>query len=338
MRISQYQKDDANRTDYRNFKSAQILIICVLLTSPVYGFIISFSNFPKEILKITLVDKKIEILAAYKSAMDLAKNHYENFPVVSLLIPNVLRKHIAIIYWFSRTADDFADEGNSSEGDRLDQLNEFENSLNDLLKGKFKSPFEEALYQTIEETNLTVQPFYDLLAAFKQDIVKKRYNNFSEVLDYCKQSANPIGRLLLELFDIRSDEAFKFSDKICTALQMTNFYQDIEIDYRKGRIYFPEDEMNQFEVTENMFALKENSVNLKKLLKYNIDRTQTMFDQGRNLLKYLNGRLNFEIKWTILGGEAILQKIRKNNYKIFNARPHLTKSDLGALFIRSFLR
>ena len=202
-----------------------------------------------------------EITFAYKSALDFAKKHYENFPVGSLLIPKDLRKHVAIIYWFARTADDYADEGNMSEDERIEKLNDFENSLNDLLNGKFKSPFEQALHQTIKQKNLTPQLFYDLLKAFKQDVVKKRYNNFDEVLEYCRYSANPVGRLILELFGIRSGEALKYSDKICTALQLTNFYQDIEIDYQKGRIYFPENEMKQFDVTENMFAKKEINVN-----------------------------------------------------------------------------
>jgi squalene synthase HpnC len=284
-----------------------------------------------------LILKKIEISSAYESALDFAKTHYENFPVVSILVPKKLRKHVAIIYWFARTADDFADEGNMSEDERIEKLNDFENSLNDLLNGKFKSSFEQALHQTIKQKNLTPQLFFDLLKAFKQDVVKKRYNDFAELLFYCKHSANPVGRLILELFDIRSKEAFDYSDKICTALQLTNFYQDIEIDYKKGRIYFAQDEMKQFEVVENIFAKKENNVNLKRLLKHNIDRTQAMFDEGKNLLRFLNGRLNLEIKWTILGGETILEKIRKNDYNIFTSRPKLTKSDLGALFIKLFL-
>ena len=282
-------------------------------------------------------DKDSQISTTYNSALDFARKHYENFPVVSLLIPKELRKHIAIIYLFARTADDIADEGNLSENERLQQLNDFENSLHNLLIGNFKSHFEEALHHTIIQKNLTPQMLYDLLKAFKQDVIKKRYENYDELLFYCKHSANPIGRLILELFNIRSEEAFNFSDKICTALQLTNFYQDIEIDYKKGRIYFPENEMKLFEVTENIFAMKENNVNLKKLLRHNIERTQKMFDEGKNLLKFLNGRLKFEIKWTILGGGKILQKIKEKDYNIFNARPKLTKRDFGALFIKSFL-
>ena len=282
-------------------------------------------------------DKDSQISTTYNSALDFARKHYENFPVVSLLIPKDLKNHIAIIYWFSRTADDLADEGILDENVRLQRLNDFENSLHNLLIGNFKSHFEEALHHTIIQKNLTPQMFYDLLKAFKQDVTKKRYENYDELLFYCKHSANPIGRLILELFNIRSEEAFNYSDKICTALQLTNFYQDIEIDYQKGRIYFPQDELQRFEVTENMFAMKENNVNLKKLLRHNIERTQKMFDEGKNLLKFLNGRLKFEIKWTILGGGKILQKIKEKDYNIFNARPKLTKRDFGALFIKSFL-
>jgi len=284
-----------------------------------------------------LKDKDSQISTTYNSALDFARKHYENFPVVSLLIPKDLKNHIAIIYWFSRTADDLADEGILDENVRLQRLNDFENSLHNLLIGNFKSHFEEALHHTIIQKNLTPQMLYDLLKAFKQDVTKKRYENYDELLFYCKHSANPIGRLILELFNIRSEEAFNYSDKICTALQLTNFYQDIEIDYQKGRIYFPQDELQRFEVTENMFAMKENNVNLKKLLRHNIERTQKMFDEGKNLLKFLNGRLKFEIKWTILGGGKILQKIKEKDYNIFNARPKLTKRDFGALFIKSFL-
>ncbi len=279
----------------------------------------------------------LEISSAYKSALDFAKSHNENFPVVSLLLPKELRKHVAIIYWFARTADDFADEGNLQTNQRLYNLDECENSLTKLLKGEFQSAYSLALNQTIKEKNLTPKLFYDLLTAFKQDVVKKRYNDFNDVLDYCRHSANPVGRLMLELFNTRSEEAFNYSDKICTALQLTNFYQDIEVDYQKRRIYFPQDEMKRFNVNENIFAEKENNINLKQLLKYNIDRTQKMFDEGKNLLRFLNGRLKFEIKWSILGGEAILQRIRNNDYNIFSARPKLTRTDLGVLFIKSFL-
>lgn len=276
------------------------------------------------------------ISKAYDQALKFASKHYENFPVVSLLLPRTLRKHVAIIYWFARTADDIADEGKIAETERLKNLNEFEKSFTELLDKKFQSPFQEALYHTITEKSLTTQLFYDLLKAFKQDVVKKSYENFDEVLDYCKYSANPIGRLMLELLGLRNEQAFSYSDKVCTALQLTNFYQDIEIDYAKGRIYIAENEMRMFNVSENHFAERINDSNFARLLEYNVNRAQLMFREGRKILSYLKGRFRYEIKWTILGGELILSKIKKNGYKIFNIRPSLTNRDFVALFMKSF--
>ena len=271
-----------------------------------------------------------------KESLGLFKNHYENFPVVSFLIPKHLRKDVAVIYWFARTADDFADEGNLLPEERLKKLNDFENRLTSLLKGNYENDIESDLNKTIKERNLTPKYFYDLLKAFKQDVVKKSYKNFEELLDYCNYSADPVGRLILELNDIRNDEAFGYSDKICTALQLTNFYQDIKIDYLKGRIYLPEDEMAGFMIEKKVFELKENNLNLKELLKFNIARTRRLFEEGRGLMKFLNGRLKYEIKWTILGGEEILKKIERIDYRVLKERPKLNKFDFMKLLLLSF--
>ncbi len=280
----------------------------------------------------------MEVDSAYKEALDYAKNHYENFPVVSVLVPKHLRKHVAIIYWFARTADDIADEGSLSSDERIKMLDKFENRLLELLKGNFTSSFELALYTTIKVKNLSSDHFYSLLKAFKQDVVKKRYENFYALLGYCQNSANPVGRLILELNEIRKSEAFEFSDKICTALQLTNFWQDSAIDFAKGRIYYPEDEMQNFGVIEKMFELKENNLNLKALVKHNVERTEKLFNEGNKLLEYLNGRLKYEIKWTILGGRSILKQIEKNNYNVLQQRPALTKKDFFILLLKSFLK
>jgi squalene synthase HpnC len=277
----------------------------------------------------------MNIDSAYNSALKFVKAHYENFPVVSFLISKELRKHIAIIYWFARTADDMADEGNISEEKRLNDLNEFEKSFDNLLKRNFNSEYELALHQTIKERNLSPVYFRNLLKAFKQDVTKKSYSDFVELLEYCKNSANPVGRLILELNDIRSGEANNYSDKICTALQITNFLQDVKVDFEKGRIYLPEDEIQKFGVSRIVFEENKINLNFKELIKFNVDRTKILFDEGRNLLKFLNGRLKLEIKWTILGGEAVLQKIRENDYNVF-IRPKLSKVDFLKLLIKSF--
>ena len=274
--------------------------------------------------------------SSVKESLNLSKNHYENFPVVSFLIPKYLRKDVAIIYWFARTADDFADEGNLLPEERLKKLNDFENRFTSLLKGNYEHEIESVLNKTIKKRNLTPKYFYDLLKAFKQDVVKKSYRNFEELLDYCNFSANPVGRLILELNNIRDDEAFHHSDKICTALQLTNFYQDIKIDYLKGRIYLPEDEMARFVIEKKVFELNENNLNLKELLKFNILRTRKMFEEGRGLLRFLKGRLKYEIKWTILGGEEILNKIERNDYRVLQERPKLNKFDFVKLLILAF--
>ncbi len=270
-----------------------------------------------------------------KNVSTLVKKHYENFPVASFLIPKYYRKDIAIVYWFARTADDIADEGNADPGQRLDDLYKFENEFQKSLKNESENFYFNQLSKTITDKKLSIQNFIDLLSAFKQDVIKTEYKNYDEVLDYCKRSANPVGRILLELFNINEKKAIINSDNVCTALQLTNFYQDTAIDLEKGRNYYAQDEMKMFEVTNKMLGLKENNPNIKALVKHNLERTQVLFDEGRNLLKYLNGRFKVEIKWTIAGGEKILEKIRKNDYDVFTKRPKLEKFDFIKLLVKS---
>jgi squalene synthase HpnC len=276
--------------------------------------------------------------AGYQNALSLAKTHYENFPVVSLIVPARLKKHIAIVYWFARTADDFSDERNLSDTERLEKLDNFETRLKSLITGKTENNLEAALSSTINSKNLNPDNFFNLLKAFKQDVVKKRYQNFNEVLAYCSNSANPIGRILLELFDIRNEKAIYFSDKICTALQITNFIQDTKIDYQKGRIYYPKDEMEQFQVEEKMFEMNRINLNLKQLIEFSVNRVQEFFDEGKGLLEFLSGRFKYEIAWTINGGEEILRKIRGADFDVLSIRQYLTKFDYMKLFLKSFFK
>jgi squalene synthase HpnC len=267
----------------------------------------------------------------YNEALDIAKSHYENFPIVSFFVPKRLRKHVAIIYWFARSADDIADEGNEKPEFRLDKLNEFELKFKQALNGNPGSVFFSALSETITALNLTPKHFTDLLYAFKQDVVKKRYCNYEELLNYCNHSANPVGRLILELFNVRNKDAYYYSDEICTALQLTNFFQDTKIDFNRGRIYYTQAEMEKYGVTERMFELNENNLNLQKLVKFNVERAQVLFNDGKKLLKLLKGGLKLEVSWTVRGGEAILDRITKSNFDVLNKRPVLSKTDFVKL-------
>lgn len=219
----------------------------------------------------------------------------------------------------------------------MKNLNGFENKLTNLLKGEFTDDFDIALNATITGKKLTPALFYDLLSAFKQDVTKKRYNNFEEMLNYSRRSANPVGRLILELFNIRDEKAFLYSDNICSALQFINFIQDTKIDFEKGRIYIPLDEMKMFNVSENLFESAGNNSNFTALIKYQVDRIEKMFFTGKNLLKYLNGRLKFEISWTLLGGLEILAKVKRIDYNVIAERPMLNKKDFFFLLCKAMV-
>jgi squalene synthase HpnC len=274
------------------------------------------------------MNQNSEIESAYEDAIAFTKNHYENFPVLSFLVPKHLRKHVAIVYQFARKADDIADEGELTNAERLTQLNEFELQLQRAEHGIFNNQFWSALHNTILEKELEINNFSNLLLAFKQDITKQRYSNFDELLNYCDNSANPVGRIILELNSITDEKAKLYSDKICTALQITNFLQDVGIDYLKGRIYLPLDELKEFGVQENIFLLKENNSNFIKLMKYQVERVETLFDEGEKLLSLLPFRLRQQIKWTINGGRGILKKIVELEYDVLNSRPIFSKIDL----------
>ncbi len=281
--------------------------------------------------------EKPDSAIGYKKACELAKLHYENFPVASLLIPANFRNDIAIVYWFARTADDYADEGDYSASLKLEKLQLFEDGLKTLLKDNPATELDAALRNTIVTRKLNPKYFFNLLKAFKQDVTKTRYADFTEVLDYCSNSANPIGRILLELFDVRNDKAFYYSDKICTALQITNFIQDTRTDFGKERIYYPLNEMEKFGVGEKMFEMNEISDNLKKLIEFSVNRVQSLYDEGKGLLEFISGRFKYEIAWTIRGGEEILSKIRGADFDVFTKRPVLTKIDYLKLLFKTFI-
>ncbi len=281
------------------------------------------------------MEEDFNLETAYKNALIFAKQHYENFPVVSAFLPKRLRRHVAVIYQFARQADDIADEGQFSPAERLAKLNHFELLFNKTLSREYESKFWYALHNTIKQFGLSEDNFLNLLSAFKQDVVKKHYEDFDELLDYCSRSANPVGRLILELNGIKNETAGTYSDYICSALQLTNFFQDVSIDLKKDRIYIPQDEMEKFGISRKQLELKQNNSDFKALLEFQINRTRGLFHKGLNLLEFLPGLLKLQIRLTVLGGFSILDKIEKSGYDILKLRPALSKIDYLILFIKA---
>ncbi len=281
------------------------------------------------------MNKEDDILEkAYLEAKYFTQSHYENFPVISLTLSGNIRKHIAVVYQFARQADDLADEGEVDSECRIKNLELYEKDFSACINGEYKNSFWMALNNTIIHFQLDRNNFYNLISAFKQDVVKVRYSSFEELLDYCRRSANPVGRIILELFNVRNMEAVEASDAICTALQLTNFYQDVSVDILKGRIYIPLEDLKNFNVEEKLFALKQNNANFKQLMKFQIERTEKLFDMGNLLLYYLPKGLKTQIRLTMLGGRAILKKIEQIDYNVLNARPKLQAIDKLKLFLR----
>jgi phytoene synthase len=267
----------------------------------------------------------------------VAIGHYENFPVASLLLPAPLRPSVEVIYRFARSADDLADEGTDPPDVRLQKLNRYRAALARLERG---DPVEGTLFQdlakVIREHALPVPLLTDLVDAFTQDVTKKRYANFAEVIDYCRRSANPVGRLLLHLFKRTTDSELRQSDAICSALQLINFWQDVDIDYRHDqRIYVPQDEMLHHGVSERHFAERRCDAAFRALMEFQVGRSRQMLLSGAPLGRALPGRIGLEIRATVQGGLRILQKIERVEYDVFRRRPVLKAFDWPLLLFRA---
>ena len=255
-------------------------------------------------------------------------DHYENFPVASLLLPKALRSPIEAIYRFARAADDIADEGEALPEERLAALAAFQAELDVLQRGELSPhPVFQQLSPVISSYQLPISLFRDLLDAFSQDVHKKRYADYAELLDYCRRSANPVGRLVLGLLGSSSQQWLAESDAICSALQLINFWQDVAVDWQKGRIYLPEDEMARFAVSEADIAVGKQSEAWRALMRFQVERTRALMEFGAPLARRLPGRLGWEIRFTVQGGLRILEKITAADFDVFNNRPVLKKMD-----------
>jgi squalene synthase HpnC len=254
--------------------------------------------------------------------------HYENFPVASLALPARLRAPVRAIYAFARTADDFADEGDHATEWRLARLAEYHAQLHALERGEaMDHPIFTALAPHIRAHRLPFQPFHDLLSAFEQDCTKTRYADFGEVMQYCRRSANPIGRLLLALYGDTEPKHLAWSDGVCSALQLINFLQDIPLDWQKGRVYLPEDEMAKFGISERQIAEGRVDGLWQQFMKTQIKRARRMLQAGAPLGRALPGRIGLEMRLIIQGGARILEKLHASQGDVFQQRPRLTLLD-----------
>jgi squalene synthase HpnC len=275
---------------------------------------------------------------AYQHCLEIVRSHYENFPVASLLLPRALRQPIAVIYAFARSADDFADEGQLSEQQRLEKLNAYSQQLETLGKAQATDPIFIALRDVIDRHQLPLQLFHDLLTAFKQDVTKKRYANFAEVLNYCQHSANPVGRLLLYLIRQATPENLQQSDAICSALQLINFLQDIHQDFdENNRIYFPQDEMQQWGINETMIKQQQSSDAMRGLVNQQLQRAKTMMLAGAPLGNRIPGRFGLQLRMMINGGLQVLKLLENQQQNVFS-RPRLNTRDWFTIAFNSLIR
>lgn len=269
----------------------------------------------------------------------MSVGHYENFPVASVLLPRRLRPAVAAIYWFARSADDFADEGDLAPAERLARLDSYREALRGIARGRpAADPHFERLAGAIRAHGLPLQAFHDLLDAFSQDVVKRRYANFDEVLDYCRRSANPVGLLMLHLFRAATAQNIRWSDAICTALQLVNFWQDVAIDLRKDRIYFPRDEMARHGVSESdLFAARADAP-FQELMAFQVSRARALLESGAPLARAVAGRSGFELRLVVEGGLRILEKIDGVRADVFRRRPVLRGPDWLLMLWRAAAR
>lgn len=266
----------------------------------------------------------------------LAQQHYENFPVGSWLLPKQFREPIHLIYAFARVADDIADEGSLGEQERIQRINDWEQMLLHSAGGSPPDVFFRNLAGTIRQFDLPIGHFQDLLVAFRRDSSNPTYSTFEEVLEYCRYSANPIGRLLLKLFRWSNDENERYSDNICTALQLTNFWQDISVDTRRNRFYIATEDLQRFGLTVSDFLRDEKRNQYCQLMKFQVERTRGLFEKGKPLLTKVGTEFRKELQFMYLGGTKILDKIEALEYDTRSVRPTLTKFDMLSLAVKSF--
>jgi squalene synthase HpnC len=266
----------------------------------------------------------------------MSVDHYENFPVASILLPRRLVPAVEAIYAFARSADDIADEGDALPAERFAALDAYDAAL-DLIEGGGEpaEPMSARLAGALRRHALPVQPLRDLLSAFRQDVVTTRYADYPALLDYCRRSANPVGRLMLGLYGAVDETSLRQSDAVCSALQLINFWQDVGIDIGKGRIYLPQEDLARFGVSEDDIAQARTGPAWRGLMRFEVERARSLMLEGAPLAARLPGRIGWELRLVVQGGLRILEALERADYDVFRRRPQLKRLDWLVLLWRA---
>ena len=272
---------------------------------------------------------------AYEQCASLARSHYENFTVVSRFLPGEVRKHLYAIYAFCRTVDDLGDE---HTGDRLAALDDWEQDLLRCYEGDPAHPYLRALQHTIREFDIPSEPFLRLVEANRMDQKANRYGSFEDLEFYCQHSANPVGRLVLYVFGYRDVDRQRLSDATCTALQITNFWQDVARDYAMNRIYIPQEDMRRSGYSEDELARGVVNESFRSLMAFQVERARGLFAEGEKLIDTLEGRFKLDVALFTKGGSKVLDMIERRGYDVLSSRPALSKSSRLRLMLGTFLK
>jgi squalene synthase HpnC len=304
-----------------------------------------------------------DLSEAYATCARFARDHYENFPVASWLLPRAMRPHVAAVYAFARVADDFADEGERPDEERLALLDAWRDRLHACAQADASGrqdtaasaasaatgrqpcnpglpPATDHIFAavgaTIRTCRLPASLFDDLLSAFRQDVTTTRYGTWDDVLGYCRRSANPVGRIVLGIAGYRDAGLNRRSDAVCTALQLTNFWQDLERDWRKGRLYLPLEDCRREGADTSDLDARRMTPAWRRVMEQAAARTEELFEEGREVCDAVAGRLKWELRFTWLGGRRILERLEQGGYDVFSRRPTVGAADLPALLWQAF--
>jgi squalene synthase HpnC len=317
------------------------------LESP--GLVVSFSAELERYGPESTIKELVSLTEAEAYCRRLAKTHYENFPVVSWLLPRKVHQHFYNVYAYCRWADDLGDEVEGAERS-LELLDWWRRGLAECFAGLesagLRLPLAElsghpvfvALRKTIVECSIPQQPFEDLISAFEQDQRVPAYDTFEQLLDYCRRSANPVGRLVLYVCGQYNEQNAIWSDSICTGLQLANFWQDVARDYDIGRVYLPAEDRERFGYSQNNFESRLTNDAFLQLMQFEVERAKEFLLAGWPLVEGLPGRLQIDIELFVRGGLKILERIERNGYRVWDERPVVTKGDVASLFVRSVCR